>query len=85
MKITQHELEQIMHEQLLKQIHIMYDIHLENYAVLPEVHEEVRHKREYAVIESKDWKLFIDSLERVFFEIDIARDIGSKVNTVYDK
>lgn len=30
MKITQHELEQIMHEQLLKQIHIMYDIHLEN-------------------------------------------------------
>ena len=24
MKITQHELEQIMHEQLLKQIHIMY-------------------------------------------------------------
>lgn len=26
MKITQHELEQIMHEQLLKQIHIMYDI-----------------------------------------------------------
>ena len=67
MKITQHELEQIMHEQLLKQIHIMYDIHLENYAVLPEVHEEVRHKREYAVIESNDWNLFLDSLERVFF------------------
>ena len=50
MKITQHELEQIMHEQLLKQIHIMYDIHLENYAVLPEVHEEVRHKRDYAAM-----------------------------------
>ena len=85
MKITQHELEQIMHEQLLKQIHIMYDIHLENYAVLPEVHEEVRHKREYAVIESNDWNLFLDSLERVFFELDIARDIVSKLKPVYDK
>ena len=39
MKITQHELEQ-MHEQLLKQIHIMYDIYLEDYVVLG-VHEEV--------------------------------------------
>ena len=63
----------------------MYDIHLENYAVLPEVHEEVRHKREYAVIESNDWNLFLDSLERVFFELDIARDIVSKLKPVYDK
>ena len=85
MKITQHELEQLTHEQLLKQIHIMYDIHLENYAVLPEVHEEVRHKRRYAVIESNDWEMFLDSLERVFFELDIARDIVSKLKRVYDK
>ncbi len=85
MKITQHELEQIMHEQLLKQIHIMYDIHLEDYVVLPEVHEEVRHKRRYAVMDGKDWDMFLDSLDKVFFELDIARNIISKLKPVYDK
>lgn len=81
--ITREELEDIVYEEVMKEQHILFDMRLEDYVLLPKT-REIKRKSQIAMTKS-EWEKFLERLDMGFNELEKARKLIRDMEPVYVK
>lgn len=81
--ITQKELEQIVYEEVQKERKILFDIHMEDYFLLP-IYKEKKYRGRSSITMSKmAWETHLEQLAQLFGELELTRHAVEAMEPVY--
>ena len=81
--VSHEELEQIVFEEVMKTQHILFDMCLEDYVLLPEIKENKR--KGQIMISKQEWEKFLERIDMGFNELERARQLIGNMEPVYLK
>lgn len=81
--LTQDEFEQLIYEAVQKERHILFDMVLEDYALLP-LYKEYKYKRKKRITMTKEaWERHLDLLGQTLGDLTLARETIEAMKPVY--
>lgn len=81
--VTQDELERIVYEEILKERHILYDMHLEDYFLFPEVTEYAKKGKTYISMSKEAWEKHRKDVSHFLDDITLMRELVKMMEPVY--
>lgn len=83
--VTKSELESIVYEEVQKERHMLFDLCLEDYALLPLHTYGKRRGKQVVTVPLDGWENLLEQYSQVLGDLMIAREIIKKIKPVYDE